>query len=218
MKVTIEYPDNLNEISVGQYQRYLTVTKDINGEFLYQRTIETLCNVPFERVILMTHKDVREIAEHLYNLLNSEVEFKHRFKIKGQEFGFITNLEEITTGEFADLTSYLGKTEEMHKAMAVLFRPIVKKERDKYDICEYKGTKEFSDLMKYMPLGIALGSLVFFWNLAKDLKDVTEHSIRQEAIQMISAEFPTLEKSGDFTKISTPSLKAMLEDLTKSAN
>ena len=215
MKVTIEYPDNLNEISVGQYQRYLIATKDIDGEFLYQRTIETLCNVPFERVILMSHKDVKEIAEHLHNLLNSEVEFKHRFKIKGQEFGFIPNLEEITTGEFSDLTTYLGKTEEMHKAMAVLFRPIVKKERDKYDICEYNGTKEFCDLMKYMPLGIAFGSMVFFYNLVNDLKNATEHSIRQEAIQTILAEFPTLEKNGDFTKISTHSLKAMLEGLKK---
>ena len=218
MKVTIEYPENLNEISVGQYQKYLTVTEGIKGEFLYQRTIETLCNVPFERVILMTHKDVKEIAEHLHNLLNGEVEFKQRFKIKGQEFGFIPNLEEITTGEFADLTSYLGKTEEMHKAMAVLFRPIIKRVKDKYEICKYKGTKEFSDLMKYMPLGIAFGSLVFFYSLANDLKNATQDSIRQEAIQILSAELPLLAKNGDFTKISTPLLKEMLEGLTKSAN
>lgn len=218
MKVEIEYPDNLNEISVGQYQKYIKVIKDIEGEFLYQRTVEVLCNIPFERVTYLKHSDVKFVAEELHKLMNSEVKFKHRFKIKGQEFGFIPDFEEITSGEYADLTAYLGKEGEMHKAMAVLFRPITKKIGDKYDICEYNGTKEFADLMQYMPLGIALGSLVFFWNLANDLKDVIQHSTRQEAIKIITAKFPTLEKSGVFTRISTHSLKVMLEDLTKLAS
>jgi hypothetical protein len=112
----------------------------------------------------------------------------------------------------------MGKPEEMHKSMAVLFRPVTKKIGDKYDICEYKGTKEFSDLMKYMPLGIALGSLVFFFSLAKELSQHIQHSIRQEAIQIISDEYPTLERNGVFTKISTPLLKEMLQNLTKSAS
>ena len=218
MKVEIEYPDNLNEISVGQYQKYVKVIKDISGEFLNQRTVEVLCNIPFERVTLLKHSDVKYIAEELHELLNSQVEFKHRFKIKGQEFGFIPDFEEITSGEYADLTAYLGKEGEMHKAMAVLFRPITKKVGDKYDICEYNGTKEFADLMQYMPLGIAFGSLVFFWSLANDLKNDIQHSTRQEAIKIITAEFPALAKSGDFTKISTNSLKGMLEDLTKLAS
>jgi hypothetical protein len=218
MKVEITYPDNLNEISVGQYQKYLSVTKDLTGEFLNQRTIEVLCNIPFERVTYLKHNDVKFIADELHKLLESEVEFKNTFKIKNQEFGFIPDFEEITSGEYADLCAYMGKPEEMHKSMAVLFRPVTKKIGDKYDICEYKGTKEFSDLMKYMPLGIALGSLVFFFSLAKELSQHIQHSIRQEAIQIISDEYPTLERNGAFTKISTHLLKEMLQNLTKSAS
>ena len=33
MKTTITVPDNINEISLGQYQRYLTVTEGIEGGF-----------------------------------------------------------------------------------------------------------------------------------------------------------------------------------------
>lgn len=186
MKASITIPDNLNEISVGQYQRYVAVTEGIEGEFLNQRTIEVFCNVPFERVILMSHNDVKEISEHLVALINEEnLDFKHRFNIKDQEFGFLPDLDEMTSGEFADLTAYLGKPEEMHKAMAVLFRPILRKEGNKYDICEYNGTKEFCDLMKYMPLGIAFGSLVFFYNLANDLTKGTQHSIREELMKEV---------------------------------
>ena len=115
MKASITIPDNLNEISVGQYQRYVAVTEGIEGEFLNQRTIEIFCNVPFERVILMSHNDVKEIAEHLVALINQE------------------NV----------------------------------------------------DLMKYMPLGIAFGSLVFFYNLANDLTKGTQHSIREELMKEV---------------------------------
>tara|TARA_R100000329_G_scaffold106837_1_gene87634 strand:+ start:2119 stop:2766 length:648 start_codon:yes stop_codon:yes gene_type:complete len=215
MKVEITYPDNLNEISVGQYQKYVMVTENIDGEFLYQRTVEVLCNIPFERVTYLKRKDVKFIAEHLHNLLNSDVEFKHRFKIKDQEFGFIPSFEDISSGEFADLSAYISETKNLHKAMAVLFRPIVKTFKDKYKLVDYTGTSEYSDLMKYMPLGIAFGAMVFFWSLTNDLIKGTKHSIRQEAIQVISERFPTLAENGAFTKISTPLLKEILQSLTK---
>ena len=50
MKTTITVPDNLNELSVGQYQKYLELTEGSEGEFLNQRTVEVLCGIPFEKV------------------------------------------------------------------------------------------------------------------------------------------------------------------------
>ena len=217
MKTTITVPDNLNELSVGQYQKYLELTEGIEGEFLNQRTVEVLCGIPFEKVTYLKHKDVKEIAEGLTKMLNGEAEFRHRFKIKSQEFGFIPSLEDMSSGEFADLCAYIKDTKNMHKAMAVMFRPITKRIGDKYDIFPYNGSKEFGDLMKFMPLGIALGAMVFFYNLANDLVNATQHSIKQEAVEMILAEHPLLEKSGVSTKTSTPLLKAMLQNLRKSA-
>ena len=34
---------------------------------------------------------------------------------------------------------------------------------------EYKGTSEFSDLMKYAPMNIVISASLFFWNLGNDL-------------------------------------------------
>ncbi|QDP51104.1 MAG: hypothetical protein Unbinned3907contig1000_47 [Prokaryotic dsDNA virus sp.] len=218
MKAKIKVPTDLNDISLGQYQMFDLLTKDIEGVFLDQRTVEIFCGISFAEVALITHKDVKEVAEDIRELLSGEVEFKHRFKIKTQEFGFIPDFENITSGEFADLTSYVGKIEEMHKTMAILFRPITNKVGDKYDIYPYTGTKDFSDLMKFMPLGIALGSMVFFWNLANDLKNDIQSSTREEAIQVISTKYPTLTENGVFTEVSTPLLKVILEGLTKSVN
>lgn len=215
MRATITVPDNLNEITIGQYQKYLSVTEGLEGEFLNQRTIETLCGISFSKVILMSHNDVKEIAESLRSLLNSPVEFKHRFKIKSQEFGFIPDLEEMTSGEFADLSNYMGKPHDMHKSMAVMFRPITKRIGEQYDIFPYKGTKEFSDVMKFMPLGVALGASVFFLNLAKELVNCTLHYSKQEIQKEMESNQQTLVKNGDFIRTFTHLQKETLQNLTK---
>lgn len=207
MKATITIPDNINEISLGQYQRYLTVTEGIEGEFLAQRTVEVFCGIPFSNVILMSHKDVKEISQDMVELVNKDVDFQHRFKIQSQEFGFMPDMEEMTSGEFADLCAYIGKPEDMHKAMAVMFRPITKTIGDKYDIYPYNGSKEFGDLMKFMPLGIALGAMVFFYNLAKELANATHLSILQEMEKEISQDKQISQKDGDSIRTSIRSHK-----------
>jgi hypothetical protein len=207
MKATITIPDNINEISLGQYQRYLTVTEGIEGEFLAQRTVEVFCGIPFSNVILMSHKDVKEISQDMVELVNKDVDFQHRFKIQSQEFGFMPDMEEMTSGEFADLCAYIGKPEDMHKAMAVMFRPITNRVGDKYDIYPYNGSKEFGDLMKFMPLGIALGAMVFFYNLAKELANATHLSILQEMEKEISQDKQISQKDGDSIRTSIRSHK-----------
>ena len=217
MNTTITVPDNLNEITVWQYQKYLSVTEGLEGEFLNQRTVEMLCGISFSKVVLMSHKDVKEIAESLRVLLSKEVEFKHRFKIKSQEFGFMPDLENMTSGEYADLCAYIGNEHEMHKTMAVMFRPITYRVGQKYEIFPYKGTSEFSEVMKFMPLGIALGAMVFFLNLAKELVQATQTFSKQEVMSQMKRQFPTLAKNGAFTKTSIHLQKEMLQSLTKSA-
>jgi len=75
-------------------------------------------------------------------------------------------LEEITFGEFVDLDSLL-KWDTMHRAMAVLFRPVLNKSGEMYTIEDYDTSTKY-DLRK-MPLDAALGALVFFWTIAKEL-------------------------------------------------
>lgn len=215
MKKTILIPDNINGITLGQYQRYIAVSEGIEGEFLNQRAIETLCNVSFGDVVNMAHKDVKEIIQKLTEILEDKSKFVNRFKISTEEFGFMPNLEEMTSGEFADLSNYMGKPHDMHKSMAVMFRPITKRIGEQYDIFPYKGTKEFSDVMKFMPLGVALGASVFFLNLAKELVNCTLHYSKQEIQKETESNQQTLVKNGDFIRTFTHLQKETLQNLTK---
>ena len=60
----------------------------------------------------------------------------------GIEYGFIPSLEDMTVGEFADLENYLTTGKDYHKAMAVMYRPIINSYSNTYKIQEYKGAKE----------------------------------------------------------------------------
>jgi len=217
MKATITIPENLNEINLGQYQHYLKVSKDLQGDILTQRTVNVLCDVRLSDVMMMRLTDVREIAEHLSALFNMDQDLTPRFKIKSQEFGFIPSLEDISFGEYVDLDSYINDWETMHQAMAVLFRPIVKTIDDKYEVCDYKGTDEFSDLMRFMPLDVALGALVFFYRLGNELLKATRnYSLNQmKELQKTTASKPNLISNGDGITASMHSLEETLETLTR---
>ena len=97
------------------------------------------------------------------------------------EFGFIPNLDKITMGEYIDLNNYFEEASTLHQAMAVLFRPIHKsyKNREKYEISSYEGTEFFSNVMKDMPLGFALGAKVFFYRLGMKLSRAILNSSQQ---------------------------------------
>ena len=135
------------------------------------------------------------------------------------EFGFIPNLDKITMGEYIDLNNYFEDIATLNKAMAVLFRPIHKsfKNREKYLISSYEGTEFFSNVMKDMPLGIALGAKVFFYRLGMKLsKDILNSSrLLMEEETLSEEENNLLMKNIDGIKNFTRLQEEMLYGSTK---
>jgi len=184
MKININIPETLNEITLYQYQRFEKLIRNNEpSEFVNQKTIEIFCNIELKDVARIRIADVSDILAHLNNLLQQKPKLTQTFKLGVYEFGFIPKLEDITSGEFIDLETCLSDVETLHKAMAVLYRPITIKVKDLYNIEEYKGTNEYSEVLKYMPLDIAFGSMLFFYHLHNDcvnnLMDYIQNEVEQ---------------------------------------
>jgi hypothetical protein len=141
-----------------------------------------------------------------------------RFKMGGVEFGFIPNLENITQGEFVDLDTYISDWQEMHKAMAVLFRPITKKVNDKYQIEDYNGSITYSEVMKHAPLDVVLGATVFFYHLGNELMKSTLTYLEENPQVQSLMNKHNSENGGDGIALSMLSLKETLDDLMKYQN
>lgn len=216
MKIELTIPTSLNEITLEQYQKFLYIVKNNeDNDFIQLKTIEIFCNVPLNLVSQMSLKDVNEINEILTKMLSEMPKHKLTFTLGNTEFGFITNLDEITLGEFRDLDSYITDWDTMHKAMAVLYRPITKKVKEKYQIEPYNGTHTYADVMKHMPLDVALGGSVFFYNLGKDLLKASLNYLEKNKEVLTTHEQDNLLKSGDGIQVSINLLREMLQDLNK---
>ena len=140
------------------------------------------------------------------------------FTMKGVDYGFVPVLDDMTLGEYIDLDENFTDWDMMHKAMAVLYRPITLQKGDRYQIEEYDGLEK-SELMKQMPLDIVMGCMFFFWSLNEELLKTTLNYLNQEVTKELTTEqLQTLERSGGGISHSMDSLREMLDDLNISLN
>jgi hypothetical protein len=121
----------------------------------------------------------------------------------------------MSFGEYVDLDTYISDITNIHRAMAVLYRPIVQRYSDKYLIEKYKG--EESDKMKNMPMDAVLGSMLFFYHLGMELSKVMLNYLDKEENQTLVQQLSS-EKNGDGISHFSASLKEILQDLKISLN
>jgi len=220
MKTEIYVPTKLSEIPLQNYQKFMKVINNSNDqEFIAEKTIEIFCGLNLKEVIKIKWSDVKDLALHFNKLFQEKPKFQPTFKIQEMEFGFIPNMDEITFGEYIDLESNITSVDNFHKAMAVMYRPIKKRVKDKYEIIQYTGTNEFSDLMKFAPLDVVMAASVFFWSLGNDLVNNSVTYLETEILKnpelMTSANERSLESNGVGIIQSMQLLKEMLPNLMK---
>ena len=214
MRVEINVPDSLNEITLAQYQRFEKLNTEDNKDslFLLQKMVEIFCNLDLKDVAEIKYKSVQEIAVHLNAIFDTKHTLIPNFKLDGLEYGFIPVLDDMTLGEYIDLDENLGNWESMHKAMSVLYRPITFKKGHKYNIEPYKGMNEN---LKQMPLDVVFAAMVFFWNLNNELVQTILSYLQKEANNLTTQQKQRLEASGVGINQSMELLKETLPSLMK---
>ena len=161
MKLKINIPEKLSEITLGQYQDWLKVAEGKEmTPFIQQKMIEIFCGITLKEVLMIKATDIDSITNEILKVFEQKPKFIKEFEIDKMQFGFIPKLDDMVFGEYIDLDTYLGDWSQMHKAMNVLFRPIIFKKNNQYLVSDYEGTGKYN--LKTMPLSIVFGSLVFF--------------------------------------------------------
>lgn len=226
----LSIPKTLRGVKLHQWVKFMEVyekNKDNeSSEFLDKKMIEILCGVSLKDLALIPIASFDTVLAHLYEILNTSVDLVSTFKMKGSdgvevEFGIIPNLDKMTYGEWEDLENYIFDQKNLHRAMAVLYRPLVYQIGGKYRVHPYKGTEFYADLMKEMPVDIALGARVFFYRLVKKLGNYTMDSILKQYQQEQkegSHSSNLSEKNGEDIKRYLLLQKEMSEELTKLQN
>ena len=196
MRIKLNVPEDLSEITLAQYQRWIKIAEkqeEVNT-FYQQKMIEIFCNANLQDIMQMRLKDIQEITTHLDSLFNNTPEFQPLFKLQDEEFGFIPKLDEMTFGEYIDLDNYLADWQQMDSAMAVLFRPVTYKRKGKYLIEDYVSSEKYD--LSEMPLNVVLGSLVFFCDLKNELLKHIMNYLKTQDIVDIPQNLKDLLESG----------------------
>lgn len=221
MQIEIKVPTSLNEIPLKHYVDFLNVQKGSNDEeFIAQKMIEIFCGIKLADVAKIKLTSLNEMVAHFAQLFSVKPEFKQTFKIGDIDFGFIPNLEEITFGEYVDLENHLQSWESYNKAMAVMYRPIKKRIKDKYEIHDYTPSKDHQELMQFAPLDVCISASVFFYNLGSELMTATlnylEKNVKKDkSLSMTIAKQLNLPNDGDGISQFMDSLREMLQSSMK---
>lgn len=225
-KFTLEVPKDLSGVTLQQYQKYLKVMEDNEGaedmEFINLKVLEIFCGVTMKEAYKLPLAEFSFIINHIVNIFKEDTPLQRDFTLtdpKGTSitFGFIPKLDDITLGEFIDLDNYISDWQQMHKAMAVLYRPVTFRKGDLYLIEEYEGSNKYAEAMKDSPVNAALGAIVFFYRLGNVLSSYLADSLTQQMMKDQQA-LKDLEQNGDGINQYMQSLKEISQNLEKLRN
>jgi len=165
--------DSWADVTLEKWQQ-LVLGKKKSKTQEAKETIKALSTLPVKLVEEMALSDVATIFERL-SKLQVKGKLKKVFEIDGIEYGFLPDLSEISLGEWADIEQYIkdGLEKNIHKIMAVLFRPITSREGKMYSVQAYKDGRERAEkFKKKMNAEQIQQSLVFFYNLGNKLSTI----------------------------------------------
>ena len=212
MELKVVVPTMLSEITLEQYQRFARLDGD--EEFLTHKMLEIFCGVPLADLPNIKFSSVANVMRHVNAMFDEKPNLKSTFTLGEQEFGFIPNIEDITFGEYVDLDNYMGDVQNLHKTMAVLYRPVTEKAGKRYAIEPYESAQKYEQDMKQAPMDVVMGASLFFYRLGNDLLIATLTSLENQKTNTQAN--PNSDVSGDGTLPSISSLKEMLQDLIES--
>lgn len=188
MKLRIVIPDNYDEVTIGQHQALTSLWDDAGKSKVDKMCgcVEILCGVPMDVATGIPDKDMRKIVDALQFLMSSPEPTEHelvpRFTLGEVEYGFVPDWDALILREFVDLEAMASKGayDNLHILMSIMYRPVTRSMKHLYDIEPYQADLMRAEKFKDAPMGVALGALAFFLNIAKRSVIATHNSSTRE--------------------------------------
>tara|TARA_R110002073_G_scaffold107354_2_gene241988 strand:+ start:757 stop:1407 length:651 start_codon:yes stop_codon:yes gene_type:complete len=216
MKLSIDIPTKLEDITLRQYKRFFKVQEQTqDNKLLNAKMIEIFCSSNLDDVMRLKLNDIDTIVGMISKLFDQKPNLVRSFKVNKVEFGFHPQLDDLTLGEYIDLDTFIGDWNNMEKAMNVLYRPITAKLQEKYSIEDYN--VNLHPNIVDMPLSAVMSAIFFLWNLGIDLSSSMTNSLEEGQTKALM-DYLTSQENGDGINHFMVSLKGILQELKVSLN
>jgi hypothetical protein len=228
MKLKYTIPETKADITVKTYLKIRKLYK--NAELMEidvdeKELVSVVLNVPLELINKIPQTEYSEALNNITNALNQDAKLYLTFKLKGIKYGFLNEMDNMTTGEYSALDGFSKDVDaNCYSILNALYRPVInerfykswfgKSKKGKYTIESYNPNNDLK-IFEDAPYEIYESALVFFFNLGKDLVNSTQSYMSQmEQRQII--EVSDLPTNGDGIRHMTHLLNQSVSELTKS--
>jgi hypothetical protein len=127
-----------------------------------------------------TNEEKEILIMDIYTKIKLNEDFVNRFEFNGIEYGFIPNLQNITTQECLDLERLLKEGKHLNKIASILYRPITKSFDEYYQIEPYESYSKYEKVMNDVDCVIIVGAIDFIKQLTVSLmKAATKNLINE---------------------------------------
>ena len=192
-EIEIYVPETLYDINLASYMVYHKVML-IEGLKPMEKVIQLIAsmnNLDEKDVRKLPIEEIDRVGVILLRLFQADareytLDDVRQIDIDDKKYGLIPDFNKMETGAYIDLVDLMQNVpENLHKIMAVLYRPIAKSYGSLYDLTEYstevdKIKNEREDVfLKKMPYAIARATVNFMKGLMANLQtDTTTDSIK----------------------------------------
>ena len=205
-EISLTIPTDYSSITL---KKYLALQKDLDNyrddeEAMGALILWHLCGLSPEYLKGISIEDYSYIRGELEKFIsNTELPLQRTIYIGEVEYGFEPNLSQMSYGAYADITKFdkIELDNNWAKIMAILYRPVTKKNGDTYQIKPYNPSEVDSKIFEEVGMDVHFGALFFFVRLSIDLLNSTLNSLKEmEAPHNIKS---ILARSGQLIQQST---------------
>ena len=185
----------IGDLTIETYYRIQSLITLINLSEIQVQVVSILSGAPESEIREMDAEAFKKIWYQIeIGPLNAATDegFKRVIEVDGRRYGFI-NLFKLTIGELADLDtirSHPQSEKQLHKIMAILFRPILSEKGITYEIEAHQteGFTERADLfLTKLPVLRVLGAIDFFFHITKASLNNMLDSLTKTLTEMLTS-------------------------------
>jgi len=181
----LELPLSFEDITISQVMKHgERQVSDFELLLIYtDHSADYLKGLPYQLI--------EKGARHIEFILENPQRVHHNIiEVDGKLYGFIPDWSEFTTGEYIDMEEWSKDlVNNATKVMHLLYRPITRQYKDKYEIEKYKGSTGHQEFGKVSAQEF-YGALLFFSNTRKELAFSLAQSLAKETKQLLMRQSP----------------------------
>jgi len=195
----LDIPETAEDMSIAEYQliiQNMDKSEDPTPEEVRSGLYKVLMgyfNISLKEVEVISMNDVLDLVR-LVTIALADMKNKivvPMFELEDVRYAIDPDFENMSLGEFVDLSEYAKNIKDLHKMVAVMYRPVTKEVSsmimrglNQWEIEPYTGINGREELFESLPANVGMGLTFFFRSSLIDLMRISNRYLMEEGEKM----------------------------------